>query len=297
MAVHDEHGGSEAHEGRPSYVHHHFDTEQQQLDSDKLGMWLFLVTEILLFGGLFCVYATYRAHHPEIFIYAHRYLDKTLGGINTVVLICSSFTMAWAVRAAQLGQRRLLVALLALTLLGGVAFLGIKSVEYEAKWKHGLLWGTHYKPQHEEHAATATPQPAAAPLAAAPAAAAGNASGVAPPAMQGGNWSVEHTQIPQAAPGPAGLARDASSSQPVEPGHFVEEPKNVQIFFGIYFAMTGLHAIHVIIGMVVIGIMLVMALRGRFDHGYYSPVDLTGLYWHLVDLIWIFLFPLLYLIR
>ena len=89
---------------------HHFDTPQQQFESGKLGMWLFLATEILLFGGLFCAYAVYRANHPEIFIYAHQFLDKTLGGINTIVLICSSLTMAWAVRAAQLGQRRLLVA-------------------------------------------------------------------------------------------------------------------------------------------------------------------------------------------
>src|SRR5512139_2222002 len=135
-AVHVEHAD-------PNLQHHFADMEQQK-DSAKLGMWLFLVTEILLFGGLFCAYAYYRAHHPEIFIYAHKYLDKTLGGVNTVILLCSSFTMAWAVRAAQLGQRKLLVTLLALTLLGGMGFLGVKAVEYNQKWKHGLLWGVRF---------------------------------------------------------------------------------------------------------------------------------------------------------
>jgi hypothetical protein len=120
------------------------DNAEQQFDSGKLGMWLFLATEVLLFGGLFVAYAVYRANHPEIFIYAHQFLDKTWGGINTLVLICSSLTMAWAVRAAQLGQQRLLVVLLSLTILGGFGFMGIKYVEYKAKWEHGLLPGTHF---------------------------------------------------------------------------------------------------------------------------------------------------------
>jgi len=307
--MHDRESSSLAHGEHPPHLQHHFSDEQQQLDSDKLGMWLFLVSEILLFGGLFCVYANYRAHHPEVFIYAHRYLDTTLGGINTVVLICSSFTMAWAVRAAQLGQRRALVTLLALTLLAGLTFLGIKSVEYEAKWKHGLLWGTHYRPVAEEPAApgsasggaaptAAAPTPAPAPTpASVPAATGAQSSGAGQPLRQGGQWIVEHSLIPRAAQGPAGLASGLAASQPVEPGQIVEQPKNVQVFFAVYFAMTGLHAIHVIAGMVVIAIMLLLALRGRFDDGYYTPVDLTGLFWHLVDVIWIFLFPLLYLIR
>jgi cytochrome c oxidase subunit III len=305
---------SQAHEGRPAHVQHHFDTEQQQFDSDKLGMWLFLVTEILLFGGLFCAYSVYRANHPEIFIYAHKYLDKTLGGINTVVLIMSSFTMAWAVRAAQLGQRKLLITLLALTLLGGVGFLGIKSIEYEHKWKHGLLWGTSYNPaaSHDagaeqaalasdaQHEDTAVAEAAGTADSVAVTAAAPVIPADAPPTYiprnAAGQLAIEHTTLQPAASSPGGLAYLPGQAPPAA-GHVVEEPGKVHIFFGIYFVMTGLHAIHVIAGMVVIFLVLLHAVRGTYKNGYFTPVDLTGLYWHLVDLIWIFLFPLLYLIH
>lgn len=284
--------GHDARTGRPAHVQHHFESEQQQFDSDKLGMWLFLVTEILLFGGLFCAYAVYRANHPEIFIYAHKYLDKTLGGINTVVLILSSFTMAWAVRAAQLGQRRLLITLLALTLLGGVSFLGIKSIEYEHKWKHGLLWGTRYNPHLEEQPAGTGHAAEAAPAEELPAEAPAYMTAGGPD----GGLVVEHSTLPVGGQAPGGLAY--LPDQPPPPaGHVMEQPEKVHIFFGIYFAMTGLHAIHVIAGLVVILIVLIHAVRGTYDHRYFTPVDLTGLYWHLVDLVWIFLFPLLYLIH
>ncbi|HKQ59764.1 MAG TPA: cytochrome c oxidase subunit 3, partial [Candidatus Polarisedimenticolaceae bacterium] len=149
--------------GHPAWMQHHFDTPEQQYDSSKFGMWLFLATEILLFGGLFCAYAIYRANHPEIFAYAHTFLDKRLGAFNTIVLLCSSLTMAWAVRAAQLGQRRILTLMLALTLAGGGVFLGVKFVEYKAKFEHGLLWARRYAPQHAEHApAPAVPPPTTA---------------------------------------------------------------------------------------------------------------------------------------
>jgi cytochrome c oxidase subunit 3 len=232
-----------SHEASP-HLQHHFDTEEQQFDAGKLGMWLFLATEILLFGGMFVAYAIYRANHPEIFIYAHQYLDKVLGGTNTVILLCSSLTMAWAVRASQLGQQRLLVVLLSLTLLGGFGFMGIKYVEYKAKWEHGLLPGTHFAP-HE---------------------------------------NKEHEAAKPAAPDTGDLA-----------GHG-KRPSNAQIFFGIYFLMTGLHGIHVLLGMGAITWLLVRSLKGQFGPAYFTPVDFVGLYWHLVDLIWIFLFPLLYLI-
>ncbi|MBZ0267666.1 cytochrome c oxidase subunit 3, partial [bacterium] len=136
-----------AHEGHPPHLAHHFDNPTQQYESGKLGMWLFLGTEILMFGGLFCAYAIFRANYPEIFHYGHRFLDVKMGGINTVVLICSSLTMAWAVRAAQLGQRMALVVLLGLTLVCAGGFMGIKYVEYKAKFEHGLLPGTHYSNQ------------------------------------------------------------------------------------------------------------------------------------------------------
>ncbi len=234
---HQQHG-----EHRSAHLAHQFDTLDQQYQSGKLGIWLFLVTEILLFAGLFCVYAVYRANHPDIFIYAHRFLNKNLGALNTAVLIFSSFTMAWAVRAAQLGKKRALVNLLAITLLCAFIFLGVKYVEYQNKWKEGLLWGTHYHP------------------------------------------------IEEAAP--SGEAAPADSAE----AHYTGPP-NVQVFFGIYFLMTGLHALHIIAGMAIIGWVLVKARRGAFSPSYFYPVDYAGLYWHLVDLIWIFLFPLLYLIR
>ncbi|MEW6337965.1 MAG: cytochrome c oxidase subunit 3 family protein [Acidobacteriota bacterium] len=262
-------------ENHAQHLAHHFDSAEQQFESGKLGMWLFLATEILLFGGLFCAYAVYRANHPEIFVYAHRYLDKVMGGINTGVLIFSSLTMAWAVRAAQKGQQRALKWLLAVTIACGFVFLGIKFVEYQHKWKEGLLWGKRFAPHAE--GATAVASPASPPA-------------LAPPAGGG----EEGTLLPQAAPGPAGLARaDAGPAR----HESAEAPKNVQIFFGVYFTMTGLHGVHVIAGMVLLGAMLVRAVRGDFGPEYFTPVDLTGLYWHLVDLIWIFLFPLLYLIH
>ncbi len=244
-----------AHPGRATLAHH-FDTPAQQYDSAKFAMWLFLVTEVLLFGGLFCAYAVYRANHPEIFLFAHTLLDKTLGAINTGVLLFSSFTMAWSVRAAMLGQRRLLIGLLAVTLLCGFGFLGIKGLEYEHKWKHGLLWGEKF-----DYSQFHAPAPA------------GDGLTVA--------QQLDHDAAVSAAHGYAGAAI----------------PRNVHVFFGIYFVMTGLHGLHVIAGMIVIGWLLRRAIRGDFGTKNYVAVDLGGLYWHLVDLIWIFLFPLLYLIH
>jgi cytochrome c oxidase subunit 3 len=160
--------------------------------------------------------------------------------------------MAWAVRCAQLGKQKGLRVLLALTLLGGFGFLGIKAVEYEHKWKHGLLWGKSYRPVAMEHS--------------------------------GGHADAHHAP-PEPAPGGPPLPGGAGS------------PKNVQVFFSIYFLMTGLHGLHVIGGMGAIAWLLFRASRGAFGPDYFTPVDLVGLYWHLVDLIWIYLFPLLYLIH
>jgi cytochrome c oxidase subunit 3 len=277
----------------PEHLAHHFESLGQQYDSGKLGIWLFLTTEILMFSGLFCGYAVLRSLHPEIFLYAHNYLSVELGALNTVVLIFSSFTMAWGVRAAQLGQTRLLVGLLSITLLCGFVFMGVKFIEYKAKWEHALLPGTYYRP-HE-------PPP-----------------GVHMPAFEEGREAENHSQpapaaaVPQPAPGsvgerssvgpaaigPAGLSE--SWLQGPRTGHEVvwsgPEPYNVQLFFGIYFAMTGLHGVHVLVGMGVIAWLIVKARKGVFGPDRFAAVDFTGLYWHLVDLVWIFLFPLLYLI-
>ncbi len=293
-----------------AYLAHHFDTPQQQFESGKLGMWMFLATEVLLFSGLFCVYAVYRASHPEVFEWAHRFLNVTLGGINTMVLITSSLAMAWAVRAAQLGQQRLLAICLSLTLLGGFSFLGIKYIEYKNKWEEGLLWAGKYKPTAEalEHlnatghgeaaelgVATTDASSAAGhggAVASAPAAAV-TASAPAPVVIDG--VKVEHSQIAPAPPGPQGMRLVERAGLL----HLMPEraPRELWIFFSIYFLMTGLHALHVIAGLGAISWVLARSLKGQFGPAYYTPVDLVGLYWHLVDVVWIFLFPLLYLIH
>jgi cytochrome c oxidase subunit 3 len=205
---------------------HFFHSPQQQLEAGKLGMWLFLATEILLFGGLFCAYVIYRSLHFEVFENAANYLDWQLGALNTVVLLFSSLTVALAIRAAQTDNPGLIKLYLVLTLACAAAFLVVKYVEYSHKFHVGLLPGGHFK-----------------------------ASGI-----------------------------------------HVENPDQLHVFFGIYFLMTGLHGIHVLIGMAVLTWVLVRAMKGEFGPHYYMPLELGGLYWHLVDLIWIFLFPLLYLI-
>lgn len=274
---------SDTHE-HPPHLAHHFDSPAQQFESGKLGMWIFLATEILFFGGLFCAYAVYRANHPEVFRYAHRYLDVPLGAINTTILIFSSLTMAWAVRCSQLGNRKGLVLLLAITLVCGGGFLGIKFVEYRHKWHEGLLWGGYFKPKHEPpgvgSAHGTEPTAATAPAASAPTTA---------------NASPDAPRIAPAAVGPRGLATH-KIVRPVEELTAAEK-KNVRMFFSVYFALTGLHGVHVIVGMALIGWILSRARRGEFSPAYFAPVDFVGLYWHLVDLIWIFLFPLLYLIH
>ncbi len=246
-----DHNQPDAHPAGPAEarVAHHFESAQQQFAAGKLGMWIFLLTEILLFGGMFCAYAVFRANRPEVFFYAEQFLDKTLGAVNTAVLITSSLTMAWAVHCAQRDQQRGLVVCLVLTLLLAGGFLGVKYVEYKHKWEEGLLWAGAYKP-HEP-------------------------SGERP-----------ETQ-------PPAHAREAG-----EHGEAQQEARaNAGTFFSVYFMMTGLHAIHVLAGMGAIGWILVLARKGRFGSRSFAAVDFVGLYWHLVDMIWIYLFPLLYLIH
>jgi cytochrome c oxidase subunit III len=202
---------------------HHFDNLEQQSEATTLGMWIFLVTEVLFFGGLFLVYTVYRSQYPDAFAAASHELDVTLGTINTAVLITSSLTMALAVRAAQLGQRTTLMLFLVATMILGGIFLGIKSVEYYHKF-------------------------------------------------------VEHH-----VPGPAFQ---------FEKEYF----RHAQIFFSLYFLMTGLHALHMVIGFGIMLWMLIWAWRGTITKEYYSPIEISGLYWHFVDIVWIFLFPLLYLL-
>jgi len=283
-------------------VAHHFESADQQFQSAKLGMWLFLATEILFFGGLFCAYSVYRANHPEIFIFGHHFLDKNLGALNTVVLICSSLTIAWAVRAAQLKQIRILTWMLVLTIACAAGFLGVKYVEYSHKWHLGLLWAAQYNPDTAaDHAAPAAGSAAASGSAGAvadataaasePTTGAEPATGAATAGEQTGG--VEKSNVAPAATGPAGLADDARAELSDE---IVAEPKNAQTFFSIYFLMTGLHGIHVIGGIGAMLWLLMCVRRGDFATGHFTKVDMVALYWHVVDLIWIYLFLLLYLI-
>jgi cytochrome c oxidase subunit 3 len=283
-----------------AHLAHQFETPGQQFDSGKLGIWLFLGTEILLFSGLFCAYAVYRANHPKVFEYAHLYLSKPLGALNTMVLIFSSFTMASAVRAAQLGRRRWLVGLLAVTLFCGCCFLGVKFIEYKNKWEEGLLAGAAYQPEAPPPGAVipAPPRPPGA-TAGSPGSAGstgGQATRGAPASNGAQDPTAERSTIAPAAIGKQGISPQWLAKGRERPAWVGPEPNNVQLFFGIYFVMTGLHGVHVIVGMAVIAWILVRARRGDFSPAYFTPVDFTGLYWHLVDLIWIFLFPLLYLI-
>jgi cytochrome c oxidase subunit 3 len=241
---------------------HHFDSLRQQYDSAKLGMWIFLVTEILFFSGLFCFCAVYRANHPAVFVDGHHFLDKPLGAANTVVLLLSSLTMALAVRAAQLGRRGPLVGLLAVALLCGFVFLGVKTVEYKAKWDHRLVPGQ----ERIEHWLSDAPGPE--------------------PAKE---FRPDEPYVREhlAAIGVANTTKDEIAAR----------VRNLRSFMGIYFALTGVHALHVIVGIGVIFWVLIRTARGHFGPRYFTPVDMTGLYWHLVDLIWIYLFPLLYLVH
>jgi len=300
MANKEQHGttGGHADHGHPPHLQHHFDTPAQQYDSSKLGMWLFLATEILLFGGLFVVYAVYRGNHPEVFIFAHHFLDTNLGAINTVILLCSSLTMAWGVRASQLGQQKLLVLLLALTLLGGFGFLSVKYVEYKAKWEHGLLWAGQYDPHLESHGEAALRQAQGGrdhdeQAEAQDAEASDHGEAAAAEDPESLSFQVERSTQAGAAEAPQGLAPPAEEL----PEQLEPTPANAQIFFSIYFLMTGLHGVHVLAGMIIIFVLLLKARKGAYGPAYFTPVDLGGLYWHLVDLIWIFLFPLLYLIH
>ena len=212
---------------------HHFATEEQQNDASNLGMWVFLGTEVMFFGGLFCAYLIYRHWYFGDFAAASKSIDALLGGINTAVLICSSLTVVLAIWAAQTSRRRVMLAMLALTMLFGVTFLGIKAKEYADKF--------------EEHH------------------------------VPGATFSFDHVQVPG------------------HPDQYAN-PQHAQIFFALYFIMTGLHALHMVVGLGIFTWLLWMAWKGRFTPEYHTPLEIGGLYWHFVDIVWIYLFPLLYLI-
>jgi len=221
------HGGHGEHGEHNPYHQHHFATMEQQFDTSKIGMWLFLVTEVLLFGGLFVGFGLMQARYPREFVEAHTYLQRSLGALNTVVLLVSSWTMVMGVNAAQTSQKDKLVRYLLATILLACVFLVIKYIEYSHKFADHLLPGIFYGHQAED---------------------------------------------------------------------LIKGTHGYATFFSFYFMMTGLHGIHVVVGIVLLSWLMMRAKRGDFNKEYYTPVDLVGLYWHVVDMIWIYLFPLYYLI-
>lgn len=412
---------------------HHFDSPAQQHYSGKLGMWLFLASEVLMFGGLFCAYGAFRAAEPAVFAWGHQFLNVGWGTLNTVVLLLSSLTMALAVYCAQTGQQRHLVLFLALTAICGACFLGVKAIEYSHKTHEGLLWGHLFRPALDKRSAgrlqttgaAAEPDaalgrelyaancaachgqngegrlglgaaladsafvrkssaadmveflkvgrrptdpgsrmklfmparggnlfltdadlahitaflrvlggvattagvaqaPSTAPTASAGGGAAGSTGNSSPAGAAGAVAASQNSAVSAALPAtapaggalpqnddlprwvvsspgkaPAGLS-DAylHGEQPVAGGPgLAAPPKNAHRFFGFYFLLTGLHALHLLAGLVLVVWLLVRASQGVFGPWYYTPVENVGLYWHLVDIIWIFLFPLLYLIH
>jgi len=202
---------------------HHFETLEQQKDTCTLGMWAFLVQEVMFFGGLFACYIVYRFLYPAAFLEGAHHLSPAWGTFNTVVLIGSSLTMALSVRAAQLGRRRGTAGFILATMALACVFLGVKWIEYGHKFEDGLIPGVAWHPE------------------------------------------------PGAAHG-------------------------LRIYFGLYFTMTGMHALHMVVGLVLMVFVALRALRGRYSPDNYIGVEVLGLYWHFVDLVWIFLFPLLYLL-
>jgi cytochrome c oxidase subunit III len=243
-----------------NHVAHHFDDAEQQYISAELGMWVFLATEVLFFGGAFLVYSYYRFWYPEEFIAGSHHLDVWLGAINTAVLLTSSLTMVLAVRAAQMDRRLLLALYLFLTMILGTAFLGVKAFEYKHKFEEGLVPGRNFTFAHA-----------------------------------GQRAEESHTSLPTRK---ELKGQDAPQVEHTAPSTSdLPNPKSVELFFSLYFGMTGLHAIHMIIGIGVLGVLLVAAIRGAFVGGRFTPIEMTGLYWHFVDIVWVFLFPLLYLVR
>ena len=252
------------HHGSP-FIQHHFDDGTHQFDSGKLGIWLFLAQEVLFFAGLFVAYIVFRYNHPEVFLYANKYLDTTMGAINTGVLIVSSLTAAWGVRCAQLNQKRGLIICLVLTILCAFGFLGIKYVEYSHKAHIGTVFGERFAPSEDS---------------------------------RGRKFTPEQKIAAKARAGKAELDAAAASVANIDPEARAEvPPPNTSMFFSIYFAMTGLHGIHVLVGIGVFIWLTIRAFKGHFSEAYFGPVDFAALYWHIVDLIWIYLFPLLYLIH
>lgn len=223
---------------------HHFNSTEHEFQTSKFGVWIFLCTEILMFGGLFVGYIFYSGKYPEVFAAGAKFTDWKLGATNTIVLLLSSFTIALSIRNLQLNQQKAAIRNMIITLVCGLVFMGIKAKEYNHKFHLGLYPGKYfdYQPHHDETV-------------------------------------VSH-----------------EAGHEGEVVHVDELPKNIPMYFSFYFIMTGIHGLHVLIGMGLILWCLLRARKGEFGPDYYTPLEGSALFWHLVDLVWIYLFPLLYLI-
>lgn len=223
----------------PPYLRHQFETVEQQHEASSLGMWIFLLTEFMFFGGMFLAYLVYRNWYYPAFVSGSHQLSLVLGTINTVILLCSSLTMTLALHSAIARNRKALVRWLMVTIVLGLVFLCIKGTEWHREWQD------HHVP--------------------------------------GLNFSVtDFTHANPKYPGQKPLAPDMA--------------EKTQVYFSLYFAMTGMHALHMILGLPLLGFLAFKANRGAYTAGHVAPVEMTGLYWHFVDVIWTFLFPLLYLV-
>jgi cytochrome c oxidase subunit 3 len=240
------------HEARPE-LRHHFADEEQQRNAASLGMWWFLGTEIMFFGGMFCGYLVYRRVYFPEFAVASRSLDLVVGTLNTAVLICSSLTVAMSVRAAQLGKRKLQVQLLLATMFFGLVFLSVKGYEWKNKYEE------HHIPTFDYNAVSGE-----------------------------GDLTKGQKSL---------LGLDKLANDPVKlQERRAEIQQRSKIFFSLYFALTGMHAIHMVVGVGLFAVITFMAWKGKFTPEYHTPLEIAGLYWHFVDIVWIYLFPLLYLI-
>jgi cytochrome c oxidase subunit 3 len=233
-----------SHGEHPAYQRHHFETVEQQADATNFAMWLFLLTEIMFFGGLFCAYLIFRNWYYPAFVAASHQLNVGWGTANTAVLITSSFTMAMGVWCAEMRKKSGLVLSLVLTFVLGLVFLGIKTIEYHEKWEKHHIPGLHY--------------------------------------------SMQNFTNPQSDPDTYNEYHDKPMA--------LDMARHTELYFFLYFAMTGMHAVHMIIGIAILGFMIFRARAGAYTTGHVTFVENFGLYWHFVDIIWIFLFPLLYLI-
>lgn len=301
MAEHTHH---DDHYHQPG-LQHQFDDMDQQMDSVTLGMWVFLAQEIMFFGGMFTVYLVFRSKYPMAFAAGSNHLDPFWGGLNTLVLIVSSLTMALAVFYAQKSNRNMQVLMIALTMIFGTVFLGVKAIEYSGKYQHGQIpvdgWNKRIREgEHKEEARLRLPFEVRAE------AAESEEEHIVNPH---GKFLISDADIELVQKNrdilteseKIGYFKDVKfrNDGKVETFGEIDREKlsgKIRIFFWIYFVMTGLHALHMIIGLGIMLWLLYMAWKSTYSAEFYAPVEIAGLYWHFVDIVWIFLFPLLYLL-